>query len=884
MNPRHLIPAIGLLLWLSADGARALDDSPDRLPAGQRRLVAGLIQRGMPELVEELLEGAPTASRVYIARAYASAAVGEKTPEIRERMFNRAAEEYRRVIDLSSDDTWYRGERRELSVAQWRVELGDMILRYWCAVDLDQFEITSGLSFDADRLSRRLSEAESLYRSAGSVLEELDVGLRTNEREFLLLGIADQIQVLLEQERLNLAWTRLYLGMIAPSDSPDRTRLLSEALLVFDLASRQAEDADPKYQALLGSGIALRESNRLDEAFSALDLVVSSTAGLATTTRAEYELGRAYIVAGRYPEARRILDRLGAKSTKRMRGKNLSAAFYVRLAQLIHAYSFLHEARRFPPNDPRRSPLEQQAKSAFEALALKGGAWPRMVQVYLNSMAGAKRELRELTDVELAIAAGDLMNKNEYEKAEEAWRLLLGRPNAVSQHHEARFNLGVCLFQRQDVRGAAEVFLDEAKQGPPRAFAKRVYDYAFRCWRQIAADSRKPADFLMLAEAARLMADFGDGESADDVRWIVALALEEGGDYRNAAQAYARIPRQSPNYWISRRNVARCFQRVYESLDPTASADRRQRAAYEAVEAWMKFAQELERTEAPARDQDAPTLPATKRRQWTLDARLAACVLLSGNELREFRKALDLLEKLEMSTRVLGLRIRCLQGLGEIAEANRVLEDYLRENSASELGGDLLKLAAEMEAEVKRLIKVGRREDAKRMAIETLPTIRHLRDWIESRPEYSRHVRVVRFSLANMLILAERYDEAMREIDDLIARYPAEGDYLQAGARLQEKLALLAVPSDREDTYDKAEKYWERLLNDARLRDNAPAVYWEARYHWLRHQLRHGKATEVYKGIDSEKAWYPDLGGPPWQTMLLQLADEARAQAGATSP
>ncbi|NUQ48209.1 MAG: hypothetical protein HUU22_19515, partial [Phycisphaerae bacterium] len=57
-------------------------------------------------------------------------------------------------------------------------------------------------------------------------------------------------------------------------------------------------------------------------------------------------------------------------------------------------------------------------------------------------------------------------------------------------------------------------------------------------------------------------------------------------------------------------------------------------------------------------------------------------------------------------------------------------------------------------------------------------------------------------------------------------------------------------------------------------------VYWEARYCWLRLRLAGGDAAEVARGIESERAWYPDLGGPPWQARLNELAEQARRQAG----
>lgn len=868
------------------------DEPDDRLPPEERRLVAGLIQRGMPELVEEALAGAPTMHRVNIARAYAAAAIKEPSPATRDAFFTRAAAEYRGVIDLGKKSSWLRGERRRFDVAQWRVELGDMILRHWIAGDMDQFEITSGLKYDSERLVSRLKEAHECYVRAGETLTDLDIGLRTDEERYLLLGIGQQIGELLDQQHVNRAWTEIYWAMAGGPDTPGRSKMLDNALAAFDGASRRAPDAERKYQALLGAGIALRESARFDEAFSALERVVDSTASLAVTARAEFELGKSYMAADRFDDARRRLQRLGARSTDRLRPRDAGAAFYIRLAPLIHGYTHMKEAAKWPENDTRRAAALEKARRQFESIASRGGSWPRMVQVYLDAMAGKERSIDQLSDVELLLLGGEAMTKKEYADAERVWRILLDRPESAARHHEARFNLAVCLFQRRDVRGAAGLFLEEVKSKPPPELSERAHEYAYRSWRQLAAQSKLKEDYLKLADAAESLANtLPHHADAAEARWIAALSLEEGGDFRRASRTYGDIMPDSKEYWLARHNQARCEQRLYESMPGDASESRRSAAARSAVDAWQKLAQDLIALDAPAPGQPLTggrkkSLPAnapleSQRKDWVVEARTVACSLLAGDDLRQYREALDILESMRTSPRVLGLKIRCLQALGDIKEANQVLETYLKNNPADELGSVLVSLAAEMEAEVKRLQKAGRMQEARRMAGETLPTIRHLLAWIESRPEHMRHVSVVRFSLANMLDQAGKLDDAMREMEGLMDKHPSNGAYLIAAARLQEKIGEEALASDREDTLNKAERLWEKLLNDSQLRTNAPNEYWEARYHWLRHQLRHGKANEVVKGIETEQAWRPDLGGPPWQGLLLELAEEARTSAEA---
>src|SRR5262249_29286581 len=111
----------------------------------------------------------------------------------------------------------------------------------------------------------------------------------------------------------------------------------------------------------------------------------------------------------------------------------------------------------------------------------------------------------------------------------------------------------------------------------------------------------------------------------------------------------------------------------------------------------------------------------------------------------------------------------------------------------------------------------------------------------------------------------------------------ANGSLLYLAASITEQAADGSKDKSA-DLADKAERYWSKLLQDQTLREQRAAIYWESRYYWLRHQLRKGQAAEVLKGINAEKAWYPDLGGPPWQSRILELADVARDATGKTSP
>jgi tetratricopeptide (TPR) repeat protein len=870
----------------------AIDDEPDdRLSPEDERLTRSLTDRGMPELVDELLSSHPPAHRVYIARAYAYAAVKEeRDAATRERFFRTAQHEYRRALALEKDRAWLRGLRRRFNIVQWRIELADMILRHWIAPDLDRYEITSGLDYDRGRLTKFLREASALYRADETRLDEFLVGLRTEEERYLLLGLGDEVVKLREHRRLNCAWADLYLAMAGDTDAAERKQLLEGALGAFDTISRSTKAAAAKYNALLGAGIALRESDRGSEAESAFDRVLESTANAAVAARAKYEKARLLLKQDRFDDARREIDALAGISTDKLGADEQGAVFYIRLAPLIHAYSFALEAKSGRGGPVRKEKAQQQAVAALNRIAEQGGIWPEIVRAYLDMLAGTKRNLPELTSTELHLAAARLMTEKDYAQAIEAWRALLARSEAKALHAEARFNLGVCLFQTQDLRAAAEAFVQVAREEDRGELLEKSAEYAYRCWRQIAQTSRTGEDYRRLAEAAELLTKKAPGnEMADEAAWVAALARQEAGEFDSAAAAYAAIPPASPHYWEARRNAVRCRQRQYESLPGDASSRRRGQLAQGAASAWLKLAEDLQaavaadpRVGRPAdpNDNGGGELPGVggkkERGQWIADARLAAATIYSADDVRMYQEGLAVLKDAPLTGRVVALRIQCHRGLGDRETARRVLDEYLAQASGSDIGPALIGLAAEMETDIERLRESGRHDEAARLAESSLPTISQLLEWIQGQPEHKQHVPVVRYSLAKALIQARHGDEAKSLLDQLMADDPANGSYVRSAALLYEDLAP-AAGADRDAVLDKAEALWSRLLADQTLRQRAPAEYWAARYYWLRHQLRHGRAEEVAKGIDTERAFFPDLGGPPWQTRLRELAEQARA-------
>ncbi|MCZ6815541.1 MAG: tetratricopeptide repeat protein, partial [Planctomycetota bacterium] len=828
----------------------AESEPDDRLPRDAARLLDELVERGMPELVERLLQKRPAMHRVHAARAAVNAGLGASGAAERERFFDLASRYYRDVLRLGEDETWLIGVRRRFRLAEWHVEFGDLILRQRAAPDLDRFEITSGLDFDRKGLQTELREAHESFRRASALLARLVDGMQSDDEIYLLLGIAGRIPRLARQCGLNGAWTSLYLGTLGEPDDADRDDLLESSLHNLDGLARSEREPARKYNALLGAGLALRELGRLDEAGAAFKRVRDSTAPLTVTARARYEMARVLIRQGRFEGARAWLAKLAAIPERRLTGEDSGAAFYVRLAPLIAAYSFMRQADA--ADGPARKDARESALRAFGSIADRGSYWSDIVAIYLDAMAGGRRDLADRNAAELRFEARRAMDGKRYGEAIRVLRALLDQEGegSIESRDEARFNLAVCFFQSGDVRLAALAFLSEA-HSTTSPQARQAAEYAFRCWRRLAAESKGVDDSRRLSEAAAVLAErFADHPLASEAVWLAAVALENAGDYEAAKSAYDSVPTASAGYWSARRNGIRCLNRFNSAAAESAAGDSPDALRAQAG-AWGRLATDLEAAG------DAALPKEMDRQTWIDDARLNAAALLASPVVGDFKQSLKVLESLPDSAGVLSLRIRCYRHSGDLKRANAVLGDFLEKAPGSEAGGVLMDLASAMEDEVERLRSRGLRSEAENMAVEMVELMRRLLDWVASQPDRRRHAQVAKFGLAKALVAAGRDDEAVELLDRLLQEAPRNGNYLHLAARLHERLSAGTSSESTASSADRAESLWARLLSDAKLRDAWPDVYWEARFRWLSHQLRRKRAAEVVRGIESERAWFP---------------------------
>lgn len=758
--------------------------------------------------------------------------------------------------------------------ARCRVAHASVIFRLSLAGALDEYERSSGLSAVRDAIRPRLDQAIALYRAADAALRDLSQAAAADEEKFLILGIAADLPVMTRECSLNLAWALLWRGAL---DSPDPATVkpLSESLKRFDaLLSEEAPPAE-QHGVYIGSAVALRLLQRYDDAIRVLDrLKEHAQPDAAAVVRVEYERGRTLMSQERFQESRETWARL----IDAPQPSDLPATrFYLDLAPVLLADCDLLEALKLAAADAETAArLRKRGADAIAALMSRGGPWPAILRSYLAARS-ARRSPAEQSAAELVLDALAAMRAEKMAEARSLWKAALDKLPPGRERVDPLFNYAVCLLRTDAAAEAADRFEEVARLTGDRAVGARALELAYRARLTTADASRTAADYAGLARACEnLLQLTPDHAQAAEVRWVRAVALQEAGRPAEAQEAYDAVPAESPRYWEARRNALRCRQRAIADSSARGGSPEAHAAL---AEAWLALAGRVDAARGKGDERAGEAL--------ALDARLAAIEVLAAEPSQQCDRALSLVADLsarggltdETRGRLLSIRIRCHRRLNQFEQAAAVVNEFIQTVPPEQAGETLLGLAAAMEAEIRRLETLGRADESQRMAASALPTLRELLAWIEKQPDRQVQVGVVQLSLLRVLEQAGRLDEALQLAETLRAADPRNGALLTAIARLTEVQARAASGAAAAELRAKSEKAWGELLSDPALRETSPEVYWEARWRWLRLRLEGGHAAEVVKAIESEQAWYPALGGAPWQGRLKQLAEQARAAA-----
>jgi tetratricopeptide (TPR) repeat protein len=889
-------------LWIGvAWGAALCGATPARLVAQPEQTALGedverMVGEGMVEALHSRFHGGRTSEELrLLARAQTNRAVRTQGEPAREEAFKNAEARYLAWLAVVERDSDTDRITRQVNATAARVTYAGMILSQWAVADLDEFEITDGRRGDRQHLLDLLLKTRKLLDQADETLQPLAEELLEADRQrneeveeqYLIAGIYDTVPRLQLDIRFNRAWTNLYIGMVDANNLSQRAPALRAAERDFLRLVDSDQSGEMAVRCRLGLAMTLREQGRHEQARHHFDAALQSAEDAALTAQVRYELARGEIEHGRFEEARVVLRPLLEKNPDALGPADQSARFYINLAHLWDANSYLKEAQlldKTADKSPAEQAIRARADTLREAglrkmsgLASRGGSWPALVQLFAAETIDPTADEQTRSAAELLFLARQHVDKEDYRQALALLEAATQRANVPPDlSADILFELGVCHCRCGDVRAAAEAFARVAHEYASHPKAAQACTYAYELWARLAEESQRRDDYLRLADVLlNLVRSFPEHERRGEAMWWLPVALQAGGQYEQAGEQFGNVPTDSPWYEEARYRRALCSRLAFEAKRDSLSSGELRSHALAAAGELEEYAEQAEQRA------DASRNPATIRR-WSAAARVGAAEVCALDEVGRFQRALDLLADFEQRYadreqigRVLATRITAYRRLGQYDQAARVVDQFLQTVPADQAGGTLAVLARGMQEEVDRLEAAGDTQGARRAAEQSIPIFKQLEMWIQGTPTRARHLDAVRYGLARMYYAAGQYDAAREVIGGLLNKDSRDGNVRRLHALV---LAAAARQDPTPQRVAEAREAWGALLRDPELRTAAPNRYGEARYNYLELMLREGKAAEVEDAIRQDRIWFPDRAKTKWDAKLNELYERAAAQ------
>lgn len=769
---------------------------PTELPADLLQAV----QEGRPEVLARFGETSRPEECRLLAQAYANLARRVADATERSQACQRSAEWYERWI--AAVDQAAKGDTSPqtlLEQAAARLEYASMVMNLQAAGELDRFEITAGQQGDRAKLLAWLGTARIQCRRAELLIEPVHSALRQREDEFLAAGIYDSIVQTKFDAEFNDAWAGYYCAVLDERNQEARLEALSDAENAFRMLLEAGRAKQARGRCLLGLALAQRELGRLGEAERNFAAALKAESAPLEAARIRYEWARCHLASGKFAEARAVLRPLLELATAEPSPEQQVVQFYINLARLWDANSYLLEARALEAEaggaggDPALRQQAQQAREIalrkFEVMAARGGPWPALVQLYIGASIDLNADPQRLSPGELLYAARHFAEAGQLEEARQRLEAALGRPEFALQKSgtdeprgaapgvssESRelagqllFELAKCYYRLDRPVDAAETFDVLSREYRSHRLAPQAATFAYQLWAEVAQSSRSRSAYERLAETlVNLIQSFADHPQRQRAAWLLPVAWQAAGRYAAAADEFAKVGRDS-QYWEEAQGRLRvCRRLALEQRRAELSGAEFQRQARALADELTAYAdQALQRAAAGAGD-------AQQARSWSAEARVSAAELLVGQDDEAALAALERFDEQyphdERVGRVLAVRIRALRGLKRFDEAARVLGRYLEAVSAEQSGPVLNLLTRGMQEEVERLTLEGEFDAARRLALESLPAFEQLERWVRQEPSRAAAVAPATLARAQMLYTAGELEQARERLVEILA-------------------------------------------------------------------------------------------------------------------
>lgn len=925
---RVVITLTGVLL-----AAAVLLPGPAR--AASDDFYQGLEQRGLRTLMEAYLEqqgkaiaegegedmGLPGQKQMELAELAVQQARRAKNMAARDQAFQQAQNLYEQAIAarqkaleaIPVDQLTQRNEAR-YSLIQARLALANMVFQQWLTNDLNLLEMTQRHGGNRERAIKLLAVATDAYRATvedcETWLTNLDMLPGDDYSRFTNLGNRRQVRDASKQARYFNAWAQYYYGWLLPEDyepaegKRNRSEILNDAITAFMPYAETNRDTNTnKWYARLGIGMAYRELGEHGKALQQMAMVNPPPAKensprdqswkADVRIRTAYEKAVTLVDTGKFDEARKTIDEI-----REAYGDGLKQSLYGQTLPIVEAASYIKEG-----DAKNQAGTKEKGVGILKGLYDRPNPWPFVINKVMSALAGEGKtgdDDDQMPPFMLWIQANDLMaearrtqNAQKMKEAADLFKAYAEKVGPEDKNYpKALYTRGAALLQVGNKAEAARLFREVADKFPDYKYAGAAAGYAVGARGQVYENAKTDENRQAYEDTLEWFVK-NHLKSDPEQAYFYALMLYRGEKYLEAADAFARVPKEASHYPDSRYWVALCRlehfrNRVLASKDKQLILS----GARDVADRLMKYTEYA----FEAQTSDLPDEKKQLLREWAEFAYINAADVYLYQEVSLPADALPILEDMEkkfelskdMRGRVLKLKIDAYQKLNRAEEALRLLDQFLAVADPKDVGPVLRGLFAAMTDDVRELIQRGKKELATTKVEQAKSIGSRFLQWLEKSDLQDKQIEIenTRYDLAELYLAVGEHGQALQiyqEIagpkpEDVTPGEPLPEDAIYGMARAHEGLGDAAKsPEDAKPHYKRSLELWRVLLDVGEIE---PEDRWERDYHLLYCKVQLGQTEEVKKAIQAMEIMSQEpLGGtdPAMQKRFRELAAKVGA-------
>ncbi|MCG3138414.1 MAG: hypothetical protein HJJLKODD_02278 [Phycisphaerae bacterium] len=870
----------------------------DRLPNDTFR--RGLKQYGLNDLLDYYVQQFPPGDPIeaaLLARELKLNIYADPSVPAAERM--TAAREahalLQQLLQANPDHpqryTWQLDLARDLIDRQAEPFYNNILYRGGSSADREQLrQLTTAALAIYDRLIAELTRA---------VAGIDDLSIQEFER-LAKIGYIEQVENLLPKTRYFHCWARYYHALTLSADDPERANILQQVLLYLQdeskLTTIEHETSHYQAQSLLLAGMTSRLLNNVDQTEQYLSQAANIVSNLPDFAE-RYNLRWVQVLAGleriknfrdngRYDQALQLVTRQREELPK-----DTASGFAVRFAlALLEGTVYSAQAAALPDSDTQqRQQLLLQSRAPLIALARAFPKYQDQIydtlydllgnitdpsrldsfekNIYISGLLRQAHDLQnQINTAGEASAVKDKLNTSKRDlitRARRTAELLLNEdtPLAREIRPEVRFNLAVCHYELDETIAAITDFARVANEHPDFERSEMAAQYAVRLAESIYLPSQDPLRNQLrphyLLALQTLLERFPTTDIAQQHRFAFARALQEAGNFTEAAQQYSRVNPDDPQYVESLYRIPECDLEVLRQKVTQGVGAEIINQARLTLDGAQRFRDKLTTIKLPA---------GSTLKEESLLISAEAYLLKTPAEPAQTITMLDQMntdsqEHLALLGRSLRLQILALQALGQSEEAARIIPEYVQRDPQS-AGATLSSLLETLKKEHQQSLAKADTELSRTKAADALLVARQLAEWA-NQPTVSleESARVAfRLELAEALLRTTSSTDAQEALNLLQSIVSVE-EKNQPDGRCRNGRALMGLADAHFalQQYEPALKLYSRIFQESVENTD---LWWRAFLRDIECRLHLKSPPDTLYSLLKQKEYlYPELGG-----------------------